>query len=144
MREILYLLNPHWEGKPLTVGVLRPQYLQPLLATLERREVQMLIGSRRVGKTTLIFQAIQHLLTEKSVPAHEILYVSLDHLALGETPIPKILETFRAEFQHPRNRRLFVFLDEIQGSPNWAQHLKNIVDFEDVRLCVAGSSSFLI
>jgi predicted AAA+ superfamily ATPase len=37
-----------------------------------------------------------------------------------------------------------VFLDEIQGSPDWAQHLKNIVDFEDVRLCVAGSSSLLL
>ncbi|MBI4530302.1 MAG: AAA family ATPase [Candidatus Latescibacteria bacterium] len=80
MREILYLLNPHWGGNPLTVGVLRPHYLQPLLATLERRNVQMLIGSRRVGKTTLMFQAIQHLLTEQSIPANEVLCVSLESL----------------------------------------------------------------
>jgi hypothetical protein len=145
MRELLYFLNPHWRGNPLTIGVPRDQYLQPLLANLEeRRDVQMLIGSRRAGKSTLIFQAIRHLINERKIPVHEILYVSLDHLALAETPIPKIIETFRAEFQHPRDRRLFVFLDEIQGSPNWAQHLKNIVDFENLRLCVAGSSSLLL
>ena len=144
MREILYLLNPHWRGKALPGGVPRPQYLQGLLANLERREVQLLIGSRRVGKTTLMFQAIGHLVTEKKAQPNEVLYVSLDHLALTDIPIPKILETFRAEFQHPRDRRLYVFLDEIQSIPNWAQHLKNIVDFEDVRLCVAGSSSLLL
>jgi len=144
MQEILYLLNPHWENKPLPAGLPRQQYLQPLLANLERREVQLLIGSRRVGKTTLMFQAIQRLLVEKQVPANQILYVSLDHLSLTATPIPKILETFRAEFQHPRDRRLFIFFDEIQDSPNWAQHVKNIVDFEEVRLCVAGSSSLLL
>jgi hypothetical protein len=144
MREILYLLNPHWELKPLPVGLPRPQYLEPMLMNLERREVQMLIGSRRVGKTTLMFQAIAHLLADKQVPANQILYVSLDHLSLAATPIPKIIEAFRAEFQHGRDRKLFVFLDEIQNSPNWSQHLKNIVDFEQVRLCLAGSSSLLL
>ncbi len=144
MREILYLLNPHWRGKALPVGVSRPRYLQSLLANLERREVQLLIGSRRVGKTTIMFQAISQLITESKALPYEILYVSLDHLALTDIPIPKILETFRAEFQHPRERRLYVFLDEIQSSLNWAQHLKNLVDFEDVRLCAAGSSSLLI
>jgi len=144
MREILYLLNPHWQGKALPVGVPRLQYLQNLLANLERREVQLLIGSRRVGKTTLMFQTMGHLVVEKKVQPNGILYVSLDHLALSDVPIPKIIETFRAEFQHPRERRLYVFLDEIQGSPDWAQHLKNLVDFENVRLCAAGSSSLLI
>jgi predicted AAA+ superfamily ATPase len=99
MRELLYFLNPHWRDNPLNTGVPRAQYLQPLLANLEdRRDVQMLIGSRRAGKTTLIFQALQHLINERKIPVHEILYVSLDHLALAETPIPKIIETFRAEF----------------------------------------------
>ena len=144
MREILYLLNPHWQGKALPVGVSRPRYLQSLLANLERREVQLLIGSRRAGKTTIMFQAISQLITESKALPYEILYVSLDHLALTDIPIPKILETFRAEFQHSRERRLYVFLDEIQTSANWAQHLKNLVDFEEVRLCAAGSSSLLI
>lgn len=144
MREILYLLNPHWLGKALPVGIPRPQYLHSMLANLDRREVQILIGSRRVGKTTLMFQAIGQLIAETKAQPAEILYVSLDHLALGDTPLPKLLETFRAEFQHPRDRRLYVFLDEVQSSPNWAQHLKNILDFEDVRFCAAGSSSLLI
>ncbi len=144
MREILYLLNPHWQGKALPVGVSRPHYLKDLLANLQRREVQILIGSRRVGKTTIMFQAIEQLIAEKKAQPNEIIYVSLDHLALGDTPLPMIIETFRAEFQHPRDRRLYIFLDEIQSSPNWAQHLKNILDFEDVRVCAAGSSSLLI
>lgn len=104
----------------------------------------MLIGSRRVGKTTLMFQVIHHLVDVEHIPANTILYVSLDHLALANVSIPEILEAFRAEFQHPRQRRPFVFLDEIQSSERWSQHLKNSVDFEEVKLCVAGSSSLLL
>lgn len=104
----------------------------------------MLMGPRRAGKTTLMFQVIHHVIGKKDIPPRDILYVSLDHLTLSECSIPEIIEVFRAEFQHGRKHRLFVFLDEIQNSPNWAQHLKNLVDFENLWLCVAGSSSLLI
>ncbi len=144
MKEILHLLNPHWRGAELKLGVTRLDYLQALLSNLERQEVSILVGSRRVGKTTLMFQAIHHLIAHKGITPNQILYVSLDHLALADFTIPKIIEGFRAEFRHPRDRPLYLFFDEIQNVSEWSQHLKNLVDFEKVRICVAGSSSLLL
>ncbi len=144
MQEIFYLLNPHWEGKPLPFGLPRPAYLNQIISNFERREAQILVGSRRTGKTTVMFQAMQHLITERQVPANEILYVSLDHVALAQISIPEILAAFRAVFQHPRDRKLHLFFDEIPNSPDWSQHLKNLIDFEEVRLCIAGSNSLVL
>jgi hypothetical protein len=45
---------------------------------------------------------------------------------------------------HPRNKKLFLFLDEVQESPNWEIELKSIYDLEDIKIVCTGSTSSLI
>jgi uncharacterized protein len=54
------------------------------------------------------------------------------------------LKRFRKEFHHPRDRRLYLFLDEIQGSPGWEVELKALYDTEHVKVLCSGSTSALI
>ncbi|MBE9595116.1 MAG: ATP-binding protein, partial [Proteobacteria bacterium] len=103
----------------------------------------MIIGSRRIGKTTLIKQFIKRLL-QNGVPKEDIFYLALDHPALSNFSISEHLRNVRKIFMHEREKKLLLFFDEIQESPNWEIELKNIYDLENLKIFCTGSTSSLI
>jgi len=143
METIYYQLNPWWEGNPPEAGIHRETYLRPLLDNRDRRQVEILLGSRRVGKTTILRQLISELLSLGVTP-HDICFLALDHPALSGATISDHLKAFRTLFDHPRNRRLYLFLDEVQDSPAWEVELKSLYDTEQLKLYCTGSTSALL
>lgn len=140
MTEILYLFNPWWEGKAFFTGTSRQKYLDQIKPNLKAKQALLLVGSRRVGKTTLIYQTIQHLLAKGENPKH-LIYLPLDHPSLQRKKILELLEEVREIFGLNREDKLFLFLDEIQFLPNWEQEAKAITDFENIKLVISGSAS---
>ncbi|MFH1176948.1 MAG: ATP-binding protein [Acidobacteriota bacterium] len=143
MDAILRVMNPWWEGRSFETGVRREIYLGRLAGARARRQVEILIGSRRIGKTTLLRQVIGEILAA-GVPAHDVCYLALDHPALEAAPVSEHLKRFRKEFLHQRERRLFLFLDEIQDSPDWENELKALYDTEQIKFYCSGSTSALL
>lgn len=93
-------------------------------STLHRAVV--LMGPRRIGKTVMMYQAIQALIDE-GVNPEQILYFSLD------TPIYTnvSLEELIARALTPSNTSIegcYIFFDEIQYLKDWEIHLKSLVD----------------
>ncbi len=66
MDAIYYALNPWWEGKEIDTGISRDAYLAKIPAYLARIQIEVFIGSRRTGKTTLLKQFIKALLQKGS------------------------------------------------------------------------------
>jgi len=63
MEQILYRYNPWWEpGWQLESLHQRAGYLEAMEASLDSRDIVMLTGLRRIGKTTLM-----HLLIDRAV-----------------------------------------------------------------------------
>lgn len=143
MEEIYYMFNPWWEDKSFDSGVPREELLKKIGGHLERKQIDVIVGSRRVGKTTFTRQLIKKALQE-GIAGSRILYLALDHPQLSNYPISYHLKFFRKLFLHPRDRKLFLFLDEVQESPNWEVELKSIYDMEDVKIVCTGSTSSLI
>jgi hypothetical protein len=143
MKDIYYAMNPWWEGRLPEVGIPRPTYLTELGDALSRKRIEMVIGARRVGKTTLVRQLAAHLL-KQGIQAKDLLYLAVDHPQLSALPVSKHLEFFRGLFNHARNRRLYLIFDEVQESPNWETELKAIYDLEDVKLVCTGSTAALL
>lgn len=140
MDEILYLFNPWWEGRAFFTGVAREKYLEQIKSNLPAKQALLLVGSRRVGKTTLIYQTIKHLLDKGENPKH-LIYLPLDHPSLQGKKILDLLEEVREIHGLSREDKLFLFLDEIQFFPNWEQEAKAITDFENIKLLISGSAS---
>lgn len=69
MESTYYQLNPWWEGHLPATGIRRESYLRPLLESRDRRQVEILLGSRRVGKTTILRQLVSELLALE-IPPH--------------------------------------------------------------------------
>lgn len=143
MEEILNLLNPWWEERWIEKSIPREKYTQALLSHFTDRLVGILIGSRRVGKTTILHQVIDLLLQKGIKPTH-ILYVLLDHPKFTSYTLSRIIEEYRKINDLNRDTKIFVFLDEVQYSTNWEQEVKALVDTEEIKIFVSGSSSTLI
>jgi len=143
MEETYHAMNPWWEGRTPDTGIARPEYLSQLRAALSRKQVELVMGGRRVGKTTLVRQLVVRCL-EGGVPPHDVLYLELDHPRLVTTRISEHLRFFRSLFQHARARKLWLIFDEVQESPDWESELKALYDLENVKLVCTGSTAALL
>jgi len=75
--------NKWWETGAVTdreKKLKREGYLKLIRPAFDNRKVLGIIGLRRTGKTTLVFQAIDHLLTQGTAP-EQILYVLMEDVA---------------------------------------------------------------
>ncbi len=137
--------NLWWTGKPvdpnLALAFKRTQF-SAIAPQLEKRFILALVGLRRTGKTTVVYQLIEHLLNKKVAPQH-ILFFSFDeHL----TTLADILEQHREiHTLDYREQRVYVFLDEIQKCSDWEHQLKKYYDlYPKLKFVVSGSESLFL
>jgi uncharacterized protein len=143
MEQIYYAFNPWWQDKTFDSGIPRQLYLKEIEGSFKRKQIDVIIGSRRVGKTTFLKQLIKKCLEMKISPK-TILYLALDNPQLNKVSVIEHLRYFRKMFMHSRSEKLYVYFDEVQESPNWEAELKSIYDLENVKIVCTGSTSSLI
>lgn len=103
------------------------------------RRFAVLSGVRRVGKTTILYQMIDHLIQE-GTPPKNILYATFDNPILKLVNVEKVLSVF--ESIYPIEGIRYLFLDEIQYTSDWELWMKVIYDSrKDIRLIATGSAS---
>lgn len=147
--ERLLKQNPWWEGKaPRAIaGLEKRQLFGELLKYIDKKQILVLTGLRRVGKTVLMHQLIEHLLRNNDVEPKRIAYFSFDEL-LAKTD-PDIIETVVAAYENDILRKelenVYVFLDEINHVADWQVVLKRFYDLNgNIKFVVSGSSSVQI
>lgn len=137
--------NDWWFTGKVPSDLLQPfkrELFNQVLSQLERRQALAITGLRRVGKTTLMYQLIQHLL-DGGIEPTSVLYFSFDE-AVGE--LSDVLETYREAHDIDfRKARTYVFLDEVQKLANWADQLKKYYDlYPKLKFVVSGSESLFV
>jgi hypothetical protein len=147
VRSSLESQNPWWFGKPFATGVDRLQYFPEIRLYLPVKEVLLLTGARRTGKSTLVYQIIRSLLdtgTEKEA----VLYINLDEpLFDSRAKDPGFLRELIEEHcaRHEGIKRFTVCIDEVQNFPYWVRTIKTLVDTRpDIKLILTGSTSSLL
>jgi uncharacterized protein len=99
------------------------------------------MGPRRVGKTVMIYHAIEALL-KSGVAARNILYISLETPLYTGLRLDKIVQMYANLFGLGRNNQLYIFFDEIQYLKDWEVHLKSLVDsYEGYKFIATGSAA---
>ncbi|MFA6028422.1 MAG: ATP-binding protein [Elusimicrobiota bacterium] len=144
--ERLAFENPWWTtGKfdPSLPPKPRP-FLQAFLKLVQERTIQravVLMGPRRVGKTVLMWHAIEKLL-HNGVDPRRICYISLDSPTYTDLRIDELVRHFRERQGFSDLKDCYFFLDEIQYHRNWEIHLKKLVeDYRDTRFIASGSAA---
>ena len=112
---------------------------------LKRRQIQVIVGLRRVGKSTILFQIIDYFIKNKIDPLH-IVYCSFDEPELQEKSIEDILKEYSklTDIDY-KKEKIWIFLDEVQKSKNWVSHTKLIYDnLLNIKIIISGSASLSI
>jgi predicted AAA+ superfamily ATPase len=114
-----------------------------LLKFINDRQIILLTGLRRVGKTVLMFQLIDTLL-EKGIDKKNILYFSFDE---GKYELKEVIETYRDKIlkQEFGNEKIYIFLDEVQKAENWTNQIKIFYDlFPGLKFFLSGSAGLVL
>jgi len=110
-------------------------------------KVVAVIGMRRAGKTTFLWQVLADRLA-KGTGRQGLLYFSFDDERLaGMTAVDLDLvveEFYRINPDWRDRRRAAFFLDEIQFVPGWERFVRRLLDSEQIDLFVSGSSARLL
>ena len=142
--EILSNYNRFWSTGMIDTGIER-DILALVLQQLDSREVVVLKGVRRSGKSTLMAQVIRYLLSSDVRPS-EILRVNLEEpLFSPEYSIgllEQIYRTYRENVQ-PEGK-CHLFLDEVQNIPGWENWVRGRMETEDIKIFITGSSARML
>jgi len=135
--------NPWWENKDLInelKGTNRPEY-STLLSSIKIKEITIITGIRRSGKSTLMYQMISHLL--KNTDPKQILFVNLEDKKLTEDSLEDIYESYR-ENLNP-DKKAYIFLDEIHKRKEWESWIRKKYDLKtNDKFIISGSCSYLL
>jgi predicted AAA+ superfamily ATPase len=110
------------------------------------KRVISIIGPRRAGKTYLMFHVIKDL-QEKKIEKDRILYINLESdLLVGceLSDIRNMLLIFYEIYPENKNRKVYLFLDEIQVILEWEKFIRAVMDSENTQIFISGSSSKLL
>ena len=143
-------LNPWWRTRVMPSQLQRPFKLRDyhvMVGHLDKWPVQGILGARQVGKTTMLYQLIEHLLSSGTDPKR-ILFLTFDARGLvpEEGNMLRLLELYVSdilgESLYELGGKVYAVLDEIHLVHNWQRTVKNIVDqSHPIKFVVSGSSS---
>src|SRR6185437_9320399 len=120
-------------------------HLQPLTKRIiePRRFIQVLLGPRQVGKTTLVYQ----LLEKCKLPSH---FASADAVAASNVSwLEQQWETARLKMDQEKASEFLLVIDEIQKIDNWSEIVKLLWDSDThakraLKVILLGSSRLLL
>ncbi len=142
----LVMANPWWTTAHVPKEVI-PDYKRALFFEIQKyrqlRQILAIIGLRRTGKTTILYQLVDQLLQENVKPK-SILYFSFDE---GVEDLHELFIVYQEQMLKGdlSNEKVYVFLDEIQKLKDWQNKIKIYYDrYPNIKFFISGSASINI
>ena len=109
----------------------------------KRKFIQVLMGPRQVGKTTLVTQLVK----SAKIPYH---FISADGISYaGINWIEQQWQTARLKFKQTEAKEFLLVIDEIQKINNWSEQIKQLWDEDtrtkqNIKVILLGSSRLIL
>ena len=126
-------------------GLFRRAIQDEIANYIPQREILIITGVRRSGKSSLMKLVCDDLLNSKDVLENSILYLNFEDerfIPFTFQDFEPLYETF-IELENPQGR-IYLFLDEIQNIGGWEKWLNRLYEFENVKIFVTGSNASLL
>lgn len=137
--------NLHWRKEFYYNFPKKRLLFDNLVKELKSKQIISIIGLRRTGKTTLLKQLIDYLVKSLKTEREHILFYSFDE---EQPKIDRIIEEYEARLGKEilnMDKKVFVFLDEVQKLENWQNQIKYYYDnYRNIKFFISGSSSLFI
>ena len=102
-----------------------------------------IIGPRRAGKTTYLFQMMQYLI-ERGSDIHEFIYINFEDERILPMNAKELQQVLDAYFElYGLSKEPILFLDEVQNVPGWNKFVRRVND-QGLKVIVTGSNSRML
>lgn len=118
--------NPHWQGLMPNVQSKKRTIVASVLADLDTDLIALITGPRRVGKSVLLLQVLDHLIQNKNVLPKQILSYTFSPSDTGDL-LEEIFNTYIQEYCD-LNNPFYLFFDEVQYLQGYEEKIKLIYD----------------
>lgn len=145
--------NPWWQGGQIPVDFrfkTKRRLFEQLIADIDNKKIISVVGLRRIGKSVLLYQIIEHLL-EQSIEPGRIFYLKADDpmIEIEKNIISDAVDFYENVISHQRldktKEKVFFFFDEVQKVARWGEYLKRYFDLGyQIKFFITGSSSIKI
>ncbi len=144
MEKAIISHNKHWKNQPYK-ELFHRDILSKLIKQIEYREIEVLLGIRRSGKSTIFKLLINHLM--QNVDPKSILYINFDDPYFSElwSDSKKLYMLLELSEKITGIKPQYIFFDEIQNVQMWEKFIKAIYDNEMVKkIYITGSNASLL
>ena len=119
----------------------KPRHLQPPIDT---KKIITLIGVRRCGKTSILYEMINKL--SKTIDKTSILFLNFEdeRLELKADELDLILQSFLELYPQKDLKKCYFFFDEIQNITGWEKFVRRLYDTVSKNIYITGSNSKLL
>ena len=141
MQNIITALIADFHERQLPETVRRSAVSKPLAG-----KARTAIGMRRAGKTWFLYQIMADLLNQ-SIPKEALLYINFEDERLAllkSSDLNLIIEKYYQLYPEKKEQTCYFFFDEIQVIDGWEPFVRRILDTENVRLFITGSSAKML
>ncbi|MCF6185827.1 MAG: ATP-binding protein [Bacteroidales bacterium] len=104
-----------------------------------------LIGTRRSGKTYILYQKINELI-KSGIKTEQILFLNFEdeRLKLDTENLDQIIQAYTELFPEIDIKNTYFFFDEIQNVTGWEKFVRRIFDTKSRHVFITGSNSKLL
>jgi len=144
MEKALISHNKHWKAQPYE-ELFHRDIAFKLIRQIEHKEIEVMQGIRRSGKSTIFKLLINHLM--QNINPRSILYINFDDPYFSElwSDSKKLYTLLELSEKINGIKPKYLFFDEIQNVEMWEKFIKAIYDNEIVKkIYVTGSNSSLL
>jgi predicted AAA+ superfamily ATPase len=136
-------LNPWWSAANFRFKLQnRPDYTNQIFSQ-KGRLIQVLLGGRRVGKTSILNTVVNEYLSRGIKPKH-IIFLAGELREVQTKGIRDTITTLISRLGVRASSELHIFIDEVQEIKDWQTDVKLLYDATPYRLYLSGSSSLLL
>ncbi len=142
LSDAIRMWNPWWTGELLSDDLLglERQQMGVMRDFLGLRHVKDVVGVRRCGKSTLLYQVIVEL-TSSGVSPRDVVLLNFDDNEIYDADFSSLL----IECKKINPGMCCLFLDEVQEKAGWERWVRSLYDTKQFeQIFVSGSSSSLI
>ena len=144
MEKAIISHNRHWKNQPYE-GLFHREIASKLIKQIDYKEIEVIQGIRRSGKSTIFRLLINHLI--QTIDARSILYINFDDPYFSElwSDSKRLYSLLELSEKITGVKPSYIFFDEIQNVEMWEKFVKAIYDNEVVKkIYVTGSNSSLL
>lgn len=128
-------------------GYIRNDYITKIILSIWSNTIKVLSWVRRVWKSYILKQTIDHLIKEKNININNIFYIHLEDERLNNISINQLREIWEEyKSYYYKSWVIYAFFDEIQNISSWEKFIRNLQEtFEDnIQIFITWSNSNLL